>query len=134
MQGIVERTDQQRALVAITDHDRLVAPRVVTDHAVDHPGEKFRQDALIVDAVGRRHDDGPVAELFADLSRHGGQAVVLHRQHDDIDVGDVARPIDYIDANGAPRFLRLVEGVGGDAVLTRNAAWLAPWPMTKSAE
>ena len=77
------------------------------------------QDALIVDAVGQRHDDGPVAEFVADLSRHGGQAVILHRQHHDIDVSDLARTIDHGDADSSACLVRVIERVGGDAALAQ---------------
>ncbi len=118
-QSVVQRTDQQRPFVLIADHRRRVAPGVIADHAIDHLGEELRQDALVVDAVGQRDDDRPIAQFLAHLARDRLQAVVLHCQHDNVDVADLAGPIDHGNAHDAARLLRGRELVGRDPLLAQ---------------
>ena len=94
IQAVVGRTDQQRPLLLIANDRRPIAPGVIGNHAINHLAEELRQNVLVVDAVCHRHDDRPVAEFVAHLPRNRFQTVVLHRKHDDVDVCDVARPVD----------------------------------------
>ena len=109
---VVEGADQQRPLVLEADDHRRVAAGVVDDYAVDHLAEELRQDALVVDAVRERHDDRPIAELLAHLFGDGFETVVLHRQHDDVDVADLAGPCDRRYAHGAARLCRRGKLIG----------------------
>ena len=122
---VVEGADQQRALALEADDHRRVAARVVTDHAIDHLAEELRQDALVVDAVRQRHDDRPIAELVAHLLGHGFETVVLHRQHDDVDVVEFAGPRDRRYAHGAARLCRRRKVVGRDPVLAQGVLGFA---------